>query len=312
MAQHRFAHTREDWRRLRPVSQRVKTAVRDAVDAWYCRRPPPDAAQLDAVRRAIAGRPAAITVAFNTPWVIDLQARLAARFLPDAAYVVGDNSSNPLLAEEIRRLCEATGGHYVRLPPNPSRAPSRSHGFALNWLYRNLVAPAAPTVAAFIDHDLFPIEPIDLVAKLAGQPFTGLAKAHRFGDRRLLSGEVPWYLWAGYVVIDVAKVAALKPDFRQDWFTGMDTGGMMWRRIYRRFDRAGLRLVETAQQMKQYVPVATGTLVYSEFDGWLHTGNASEHMPEPMQRRALLVDVICRRAGFDDLRADLEPHPPQS
>ena len=305
MAPRRFSYSRRDWARLRPLSHSFKGAVRSAVDAWYSRKPAADPAEVAHVRQAIAGRTAGVIVAFNAPWAIELQARACRRHLPDMVYAVGDNSSNPDAAAEIRAVCTALDLPYVRLPPNPSRAPSRSHGFAVNWIYRNVIRPAAPRIVALLDHDLFPVQPIDLAAKVADQPVFGLVLPHRFGGRVMRSGHTPWYLWPGYLVMDFAQVAPAQPDFRQDWFSGMDTGGMMWRRLYWRLDRSRMRLLSQDEEIWHHVPVgeaADGTpleIVFSEMDGWVHSINAGEHVPAPAQKRAFIIDYVSRRAGLE-------------
>jgi len=262
-----------DWLRLRPLSHGYKQAGRMALDAAYRRRPPPDRAALARALGAVAGRPLAVTVAFNTPWVIAWQLRFLARFV-DAAVVVADNSTDPAKAAEIAALCATVP--YVRLPPNPynnGRNFSMSHGFALNWVWRNLVVPARAPAVALLDHDLVPVAPVGLAGYVAGQPV--------FGRLETRPGGV-WYLWPGFAVFDGAFVARHRLDFRPDGPNGLDTGGMNWWRVFRSVDRAGLRFPEPAMDP------------YERLDRWVHFGNASAYVPSGPERRAAIEAYLER------------------
>jgi hypothetical protein len=264
-----------DWLRLRPLSHGYKQAGRMALDAAYRRRKPADPAALAQAVATVAGRPLAVTVAFNAPWIIGWQLRFLGRFL-DAAVLVADNSTDAAKAKEIAALCASRGVAYVRLPPNPynnGRNFSMSHGFALNWIRRNVVAPARPPVFALLDHDLIPVAPVRLADYVARQPAFGRLETR---------GRGIWYLWPGFCVFDGAFAARHRLDFRPDGPNGLDTGGMNWWRVFRAMDRSALRFPEP------------GPGPYERFDRWVHFGNASEYIPVGADRRGHIVAFLER------------------
>lgn len=65
----------DDWLRLRPLAHGYKQAGRLALDAAYRRRKPADPAGLARAVAAVAGRPLAVTVVFDAPWIIGWQLR---------------------------------------------------------------------------------------------------------------------------------------------------------------------------------------------------------------------------------------------
>src|SRR5690606_534112 len=139
--------------------------------------------------------------------------------------IVCDNSSSREARREIEAVCRDSGTHYIALPFNPERHPCRSHGLALNWAFYNLARTLGARVCAFVDHDLFALAPLDLAAKLAGQPFYGRLRSSRWG----------WYLWPGYCAFDVEAVAGYAPDFNTDIPRQLDTGGRNFVQVFHRF-----------------------------------------------------------------------------
>src|ERR1700692_919970 len=105
-----------DWRRLRPLTQAVKTLRYRRIDRTYCRRP---AARGDAaaVARSIRGGKALVTVAFRDPELVSWQTRLLRHYVPDARHVVVDNSGTDAATHEICRLVDDAGAAYLRAPP---------------------------------------------------------------------------------------------------------------------------------------------------------------------------------------------------
>jgi hypothetical protein len=220
-----------DWRRLRPLTQAVKTLRYRRIDRAYCRRP---AARGDAaaVARSIRGGKALVTVAFRDPELVSWQTRLLRHYVPDAHHVVVDNSGTDAATHEICRLADDAGAAYLRAPPNPwsGDAASRSHGIVLNWVWQNVIRPGEPQAFGFIDHDIFPTAADDPFAPLATQDVYGVVRSA--GPR--------WFLWAGFCMFRFAAVKDKALDFGQDWFVGLDTGGGNWHTLYSRIDRSNL------------------------------------------------------------------------
>jgi hypothetical protein len=267
--------SRRDWARLRPLTQAYKTLRYDALNALYMRRGRADAA----LTARLYGRAVVCSIAFNNDWAIDRQSRLMRRYLADAAYLVADNSSDDAAAARIAAICGAQGAHYFRLPRSPTRMASRSHGLALNWTCRNLIAPLAPPAFGFVDHDIFPTAPLDIASCLRTQPVWGRL-VERFGR---------WYLWAGLCFFR-GEMLRTKLDFRQDWFLGLDTGGANWR-LYAGLDRAALAF--PAERTIFLGKLADGENDAIDLIGdWVHCGNASGWRQGDASKHALIEEML--------------------
>lgn len=255
-------YTLADWKRLRPLTHRLKTARYRFIDRRY-REKPALAGDAAAIARGIAGRNALFTVAFEDPEAIDWQAQLIRHFVPGALYVVIDNSPTDEKAKAIEAVAGRHGVPYLRLPRNPWEKSSRSHGIALNWVWHNLIRPGTPSAFGLLDHDLFPTAPDDPFAPLARQDIYGYV---RFTEKPHAER---WFLWAGFTMMKFAAVRDLELDFGQDWFLGLDTGGGNWRPIYSKLDLAKLE-----RPQSRFVPYREGIETYSGpfqwVGAWLH------------------------------------------
>lgn len=227
----------DEWFRLRPVLDILRVPRNQIIDRAYSRRKSPD---LEAVRAALPtgeGVNILVTIAFNVPWVIDLLVRSVRRHMPEWTLVVVDNSNDDAKRQEIRALCERVGTPYLGLPPNPEWSPNRSHGIALNWVWRNLLRPAAPDRFGFIDHDCFPVGPNDVMATLDRQPFAGpMISPHRVDNA--------WFVWAGCMFFDSHAIGNRPLDFNHDQRLRLDTGGRVWHSLYRDLDRSSLTFLD--------------------------------------------------------------------
>ncbi len=266
-----------DWRRLRPLTHALKTARYRLVKQRYVRRTAP-VGDVSALIRSMAGKRILVTIAFGDAEVIDWQVRLVRHYVPATLHVVADNSLEQSLAARIAAVCSARDIPYLRLPSNPWREPSRSHGIALNWVWHNLIAPAKPEVFGFLDHDLFPTALDD--------PFTALSSQDCFGVVRNVGQR--WFLWAGYCMFRFDRVRGMPLDFGQDWFNGLDTGGGNWHVLYRHLDRPTLKEAHTIfEPYKAGVEVTSGPLQW--VGTWLHEVG---HMVKPELRRERR-QVVC-------------------
>lgn len=215
-------YTWSDWRRLRPLTHAFKSWRYGVVDRMHMRRPP-RAGDLTSLIDAIRGRDVLVTIAYRDPQVTAWQAPLIRHYLPQALHVIADNTPDEQEADAIKAHAERAGAHYLRLPRNPWHSGSRSHGIAMNWMWRNVLRPGEPRYFGFLDHDLFPTTRDDPFPLLGRQPFHGYLR--HAGDR--------WFLWAGYCFFRFDVVRSLPLDFGQDWFIGLDTGGANWNVLYR-------------------------------------------------------------------------------
>ncbi|MFS8035436.1 hypothetical protein ACI7BZ_00470 [Xanthobacter sp. AM11] len=262
----------KDWLTAAPLAHRLRRARNCAVDRLYARRRAEGQAKLVARLKDEPAPVLAFTVAFNSAEAIALLSDAMARFVPDAALVVCDNSSDAAARPLIAALCAARGHAYVSLPPSPYRGArngSRSHAVALNWVHANLIRPAAPRLFALLDHDLVPLEPCDLAARVRGQPCYGMV---RRGEGRGEAGRA-WYLWPGYSVFDFSAVSGLPLDFGTDTPLTLDTGGQNWRVLYRNLDLSALRQA-TSRRVRLTDPQTGEAEPFLLTDGWLHVGGA--------------------------------------
>jgi hypothetical protein len=224
------------------------------------------------------------TVAFDNPVVISEQIRLLRKNLRDPFdYTVADNSPDAARGAEIREICSEQDVPYLRLPrPRGSGPdPSTSHGWALNWMLAKYIRPRGADYFGFIDHDVFPIRPTEVIARLRPAPAWGLIQER--AER--------WYLWPGLSFFDARRTSHAKLDFRPG--PGVDTGGRNWESLYSGLDRDQ---VEDAPRTLKRLREGDGgpqSDHYEEIGDWLHTYNASHWLPVP-DRDHLVADLIRR------------------
>lgn len=195
------------------------------------------------------------TIAFNNADVItDQIAALRELLEDDHRYWVFDNSTDPDAQAQIRRTCQEHEVSYVQLPPNPmSRMnPSRSHGVAMNWAYRNVLASTGSRFFGFIDPDIYPTERYSVIAAMGEQPCFG----------RLEERGKAWYLWAGFCFFrnPVARTLSFLP------VADLDTGGANYRRYYRLVDRSAMQFPAITPETPD-TPERVGS--------WVHLSNSS-------------------------------------
>jgi hypothetical protein len=271
-----------DWRRLRPLTQSVKSWRYRAIDRMYRRRPA-IAGDPGAVAAAIGNRNVLVTVAFADPQLLEWQSRLVARYVADAVHVVIDNSPDDNIAARNAAIAADAAIAYARAPPNPwtGHTASRSHGLALNWTWHNIIRPGAPAAFGFIDHDIFPTAPDD--------PFAALRKQDAYGVVRTAGPR--WFLWAGFCMFRFAAVKDKPLDFGQDWFVGLDTGGGNWEPLYRGLDRGSLQERPTRfVPFKPGIAVAEGPLQWC--GSWLHEVGLMGDPRLAQEKRALLGRLL--------------------
>jgi len=223
-----------DWLRLRPVTQGLKMVRYRMTDRRHRQQPARDG-DLPHIISAIQSRRVLVTIAFNDPQTIRWQAALIRHYVPHALYVVADNTADDGIAAEIAKSARDAGVFYVRLPANPSRSPSRSHGLALNWVWERIIKPGKPDVFGFLDDDIYPTAPDDPFVALSKQAFYGVVR-----PGLPMAGPERWFLWAGFSMFRYSAVQDIDLDFSQDWFIGLDTGGGNWEKLYRHVERSSL------------------------------------------------------------------------
>ena len=174
-----------------------------------------------------------VTIAYNTPWTISLLVDCWQKYCVGTILLVVDNSSKGLASQEIRKICSNQDILYLRLPHNREWHPSRSHGLALNWIWKNILSRLTNlTSIGFIDHDCYPIR--------AWNPHSQPYKvAYGLKSPGWIRNQPTWSLWAGYMFFRSCKnqkVTDLDMDFTPNPLDGLDTGGMNWRTLYRKLN----------------------------------------------------------------------------
>ena len=281
-----------DWCRLRPLTHAVKSWRYDVID-WLYRRKPPQAGDLAAIRAAVRGRQVLTTVAFDDPEAVAWQTALVRHYLPQALYIIADNSTSESTAAAIAAQAQRAGISYLRLPSNPWDAGSRSHGLALNWVWHNVLRPGEPEAFGFLDDDIFPTAPDDPFAALASQDFYGVIRTA--GDR--------WFLWAGLCVFAFSQVRDKPLDFGQDWFIGLDTGGGNWRALFRNVDLAAIRHLPTHFfAFKPGIDVTAGPLQWC--GAWLHEVGMMGEPELTREKRAAVAAILAPHLAAAGAGAD--------
>lgn len=272
-----------DWIRFRPILQAIKTLRYRSIDTAYCKRSPARGS-LDRIIAACKDRQVIVTIAFNDLELIEIQTRLVKEFIPHAIHLVADNSSHEATAISIENHCLAHHVNYLRLPSNPWQGlavASRSHGQAMNWVWRRIIMAGQPKSFGFIDHDLFPTCPCNPFEQLEDLPF--------FGDKRWAGDR--WFLWAGYCFYRFPEAVRAKLDFSQDWFIGLDTGGANWDRLYSRWDPG--RLPDRKIFEAPIIPGVELRRAYVEWrDDWIHEVGLAGDMDLKQQKRAALIGIL--------------------
>ena len=161
-------------------------------------------------------------VAFNDVELVGLQNRALKKYMDDPyEYLVVDNSSKEDRSKKIKAYCLTNNLSYVRLPKNPGMDGSLSNGFALNWIYANLVQRFKPRSFGFMDHDLMPVEKISIEDHFSLGDSWGIISYHRTFHNLWLA-RFSW--WAGCAFFHSAYFDSKgTPNFLPGW--GMDTGG---------------------------------------------------------------------------------------
>jgi len=206
-----------------------------------------------------------VTIAFNNLKTIDLQNKFLKKYLSDDyVYLIVDNSNNSSVSSRIRSYCRDNNISYLRPFFRLYRNASKSHGSALNFIYRSFVKKSTFSYFGFIDHDLYPVKNTSVVKYLTKQPVYGA----------LQERAEKWYLWAGFCFFVKDYLDDKLIDFSPPEADVLDTGGMNYYSLYVGLDKSSLMFPN-----HKYLKICEGGSVQEsnvEFaDDWLHTFNAS-------------------------------------
>jgi hypothetical protein len=287
----------EDWVHLRPLTEGGKQLANDLVQKRFLN------ARLDALAKFLQenqnlrGKNILTIVAFEQPDVLDFSLKMAGRHVVDATVIVFDNSRGGEARREIERICRSRNVPYLGLPPNPTSQENRSHGMAMTWIWHNFVKAIRPAISGFIDHDVIPLQKVELTKHLENQPFYGVPNV----------GECAWSLWAGFCFYGFVEVGSLSLNFLNDSSRGVDTGGRNWGCLYkahdyRKFQFADLRIYDVRDDSER---VSRQLEIIDE--SWLHVGGPNLR---PKGRRnsnfyARIRSTIDEGADWPQLQAEM-------
>jgi hypothetical protein len=267
-------YSKKEWFRLKPPGDFLIDFCNDSLQYGFRACRPRSLTRFLQDAGHLKGRNICLVVAYEQPWTLDWLLRMAARHLSDATLLVFDNSRRAKARLDIERVCRDAGAAYLGLPPNPTRHPNRSHGMAMTWIFHNVVRKIRPRNFTFIDHDLIPMEKIELSGIVGDQPFYGLARVRRWG----------WSLWAGYCSYDFSAVHHAPLNFLNDFSRELDTGGRNWFCLYRNFDRALMRFA-SMRPISVVDPLhGTPRRISVIDDSWIHLGGAGYSASFPAMR----------------------------
>ncbi len=232
--------------------------------------PPRKTCHADA-QKDVPNRVDIITVAFNNAELIELQHRFVEKYITDEhQQIVVDNSTRMDVRREIYSFCQQHGITYLGMPHNLLNhiGGSYSHAMSLNYVYRHLIRQRRPSAFGQIDHDLFPIQPLSILAKLERQPIYGPLR-----DRG-----TEWYLSAILSFFRFDFVQDKKVDFMPvtPTHTYLDSGGGNWYDLYSRLDKQTLFFPsECIEPLREGGDRHSDSLEYFDDKAWLHTINGS-------------------------------------
>lgn len=254
-----------EWLQLLPVQHLLKQARNDAWQALYVNQRPPELDSFLSQVQHLAGHDVVLVIAFEQPWSLEWLLRRASTLVEGATVLVFDNSRRAEARVAIERVCRERDTPYLALPPNSTRHVNRSHGMAVTWVYRNVVRSIRPRIFGFIDHDLIPLQSVNVAARMGSQPIYGMPLQRKWA----------WQLWAGYCFFDYAQVGRLPLNFLYDFSNGLDTGGRNWHCLYRNMRRSELRL--GLSHILNIQDVERGQMQPMQIvdDCWYHIGGVS-------------------------------------
>lgn len=261
---HKF--TALEWLQLLPVKYALRQMRNDVWLAIYKKIRPKNLSSFLRETELLKGQNISLVIAFEQPWALDWQLRMAQRNLLDnQAILVFDNSRRDAARLEIERVCRDRGAYYFALPMNFTRHVNRSHGMAMTWVFHNVVRAIQPRMFAFLDHDLIPVEKVSLAERLSNQPF--------YGDLRI--NPWSWNLWAGYCLYNFQSVANLPLNFLYDFSQKLDTGGRNWCCLYQNHEWQQLAYAKSTSVLVKAPDIATPRAVQMVDNSWLHIGSIS-------------------------------------
>ena len=207
-------------------------------------------------------------VTFNNSKVVDYQIRCLNKYFKfPFRFTVFDNSTDDIIASEIKDICNRYGIVYIKLPKQnfiPKGMGSYSHGIACNYLFEKYIRHGGAKYFGLLDHDIFPVENFDVSKYLEKQFFYGVK--HRF------------YIWPGLFFVRMDAIKNKKIDFRPSLHLHGDTGACNGLVLFKNIKWDDYMLMEEEKLCFEGCDDIF-EYGYSYFTcGWVHCWNASNYM----------------------------------
>jgi hypothetical protein len=213
-----------EWVKLTPLIHAFKEVRNDFLLSRYVNKKSIQTSSFLEANKNLEGKNIAVVIAFEQPWALNFLLEQASINLANTHIIVFDNSKNIQKRESIKHVCEKNSAHYISLPSNTTKHVNRSHGLAMSWAYHNVIKELKPNIFTFLDHDLIPLNKVNLEEKMEHQAIYGLLNQ---GNNNY------WSLWAGFCTFKYSFVKEIKLNFLYDFSRGLDTGGRNWNCIYK-------------------------------------------------------------------------------
>jgi hypothetical protein len=170
---------------------------------------------------------------------------------------------------------------------------SGSHAMALNWCYKNIIKKYYPKYFGFLDHDIIPIRPTEIIPKIRN----GLWGIIRTKKERW------WYLWPGFSFFEFEKIKQYRLNFFPT-HTGpsnsvfLDTGGSNYLSFYKNIRRS-----DVGEPENNLIDLTTGQTLTPGTDSsntieiidnaWLHLRQVSwrRESVDKIARLSKIIDI---------------------
>jgi len=222
-----------DWICLTPIKWWLKNLRNYIWATFFCLKKPAELGIfIENLKKELAEKSSShlyVSIAFERPEVIQLQAELMQKHCVGGVYIVVDNSNSRLKASKIRDVCLNNNVLYLKLPNTLTNHPNRSHSLALQWIYQNIICELEVIGFGFLDHDIMPIRQVS--------PFLKHARCELFGRRWDSKINHTWQLWPGFAFFKGSSLQGKKVSFLYDFSNKLDTMGMAYSTVFRFHDR---------------------------------------------------------------------------
>jgi hypothetical protein len=227
-----------------------------------------------------------VTIAFNNIDIIKTQYKYIKMNLKDQfIYMIADNSSLSNASKDIEIYCNSQNIPYVKLPPNPYQNPSKSHGMALKWVYKNIINIYNPLYFGFLDHDILPYKETSIIPLVRNGVF-GLVQER----------DTKWYLWPGFCFFELKKLQGVKINFMPS--SGLDTGGANYYSLYKNIDRDTLVKVPqvyidtNTKKIVSNIDDQNTTTTIECIGDWIHLMRASNWNSQKNNKTSSVEEII--------------------